>query len=239
MRTVPVGFGTWVLACIVTLPARGQEPVAKSRIVAASLFKNGLAAIKREVVLPGPGTFRLEDLPEPVHGTWWVESSAVVETTVKMRDVEAPAGAGIQFQHDLAGRKVTVTFKDGKPEPVTGIVLNVARPKEEETFLEEHEVREALLRAATGDRYLVLKTARGRMFIDPAQIVVLELEGAEEPVHRKRRPVLLLSAPQAQKGDKISLTYLTHGLAWRQATGWTSATQRPSPLNWRPSSRTS
>src|SRR5437867_1578970 len=88
------------------LPA--QEQVAKSKIISAGLFKNGLAVIKREIDLPGAGTYRLEDLPEPVHGTWWVESTAVVETTTKMRDVEVPVGADIHFQKDLAGKKVTV-----------------------------------------------------------------------------------------------------------------------------------
>jgi len=34
------------------------------------LFKNGLAVIKREVTLGKAGTYVLDDVPEPVHGTY-------------------------------------------------------------------------------------------------------------------------------------------------------------------------
>src|SRR5437763_8840976 len=100
--------------------APAQEPVVASKVVAAGLFKNGLAVIKREVVLPGAGTYRLEGLPEPVHGTWWVESATPVETMAKMEEVETAAGGNVHFQDSLAGAKVTVHFKGGKPEPATG-----------------------------------------------------------------------------------------------------------------------
>ncbi len=188
-----------------------QEPVAPSKIFAAGLFKNGLAVIKREIVLPGPGTYRLEDLPEPVHGTWWIESAAAVETTVKTRAVEVPAGTNVRFQEDLAGKKVTVYFKDGKPDPVTGTVLKMARPKDETAVPVDIHGR-ALEVADRG--FLVLKTGKGRMFIDRAIIGILEVEGADEPVRKEWKPVLLVSAPKADKNDKIYVTYLTHGLAW-------------------------
>ena len=192
-------------------PAPAQEPLAKSKIVAAGLFKNGLAVIKREVVLPGPGTYRLEDLPEPVHGTWWIESGAAVETTVKTREVDGPAGANVHFQDDLAGRKVTVHFRDGKPEPVTGVVVKFPKAKDDRTGLEEAAVPVA----REASRFLVLQTAKARLFIDPAQIAILEAEGLDEPPVRKERwPVLVLSAPKAQKDDKVMITYVTHGLAW-------------------------
>ena len=203
MRTFSLGF-----LMLFAAAAPAQEPAAKSKIVAAGLFKNGLAVIQREVVLPGPGTHRLEDLPEPVHGTWWIESKAAVETTVKTKEVEVPAGGNVHFQNDLAGRKVTVHFRDGKPDPVSGIVLKVARPKEEVISGEA-----AAAPAETG-RFLVLKTAKGRMFIDPAQIAILDADGADEPVRKEKRSVLFLSAPKAQANDKVMITYLTHGLAW-------------------------
>ena len=41
-----------------------------SRITSVGLFKNGLAVVKRTVKLPGPGTYRIDDVPQPVHGTF-------------------------------------------------------------------------------------------------------------------------------------------------------------------------
>jgi hypothetical protein len=212
MRTFSTVLALFLFAT--ALPA--QEQVAKSKIVAAGLFKNGLAVIKREIDLPGPGTVRLEDVPEPVHGTWWVESSAVVETTTKMREVEAPAGADVSFQHDLAGRKVTVHFKGGKPDPVAGTVVKMPRPQPEAVLVSLDRYGRAVhpvhVEAGAG-RFLVLKTSKGRMFIDSADISILETDGAE-PIKTERRPVLLVTAPKATKNDKLYVTYLTHGLAW-------------------------
>jgi hypothetical protein len=175
--------------------AAAQEPVAKSKIVAAGLFKNGLAVIKREVVLPGAGTYRLEELPDPVHGTWWVESATPVETSVKTREVLVPADGDTHFQDNLAGSTATVHFKGGKPEPVSGTVLKTAGKGE-------------------AGQFLVLKTAKSRLFIDPGQIAMVEADGNDAPTRKMNRPVLLLAGPGARPNEKIMVTYLTHGLAW-------------------------
>ncbi|MFH0938622.1 MAG: hypothetical protein V1899_05000 [Planctomycetota bacterium] len=74
------------LGCLFVSAA--EETTVQSRVVAVGLFKNGLATIKREVKLPGPGTYRIDAMPEPVHGTWWVESDSVIETRTTTREVE-------------------------------------------------------------------------------------------------------------------------------------------------------
>ena len=65
------------------LPA--QEAVAKSKIVSVGLFKNGLAVVKREVLIDKAGTYRLDASPEPVHGSFWIEANSKVEAAVRMR----------------------------------------------------------------------------------------------------------------------------------------------------------
>jgi hypothetical protein len=201
-----------IVGAVLLLVASGgtaQEPVAASKVVAANLFKNGLAVIRREIVLPGPGTFRIEDLPEPVHGTWWVESKTAVETMVKMREVETPAGSDVDFQNDFAGKKVSVLFRDGKLAPVSGMVLKLPPPRDEPRV----DIHGRAPHQATG-RFLVLKTTTGRLYIDPAQIAALELNDRDEPIHRERKPFLLISAPAAAANEKVHVSYLTHGLAW-------------------------
>ena len=61
-------------------------------------------------------------MPQPVHGTFWIESAGPVETMAKMRDVEVPASetAPGNLQEDLAGKKVTLHFKGGNRPPVSG-----------------------------------------------------------------------------------------------------------------------
>src|ERR1035438_8017720 len=96
--------------------APAQETVAKSKIVSVGLFKNGLAVVKREVLIDKAGVYRLDASPEPVHGSFWLEASAKVAAAVRMRDVEVPlhAEGGMRLQHDLAGKTVTLTFRNEK-----------------------------------------------------------------------------------------------------------------------------
>src|SRR5438132_10105094 len=81
MRTC-IGTALVLAALALVNPVRADDTPAKSKIVAVGLFKNGLAVVKREVTLGKPGVYVLDDVPNPVHGTYWVESSSPVETTV-------------------------------------------------------------------------------------------------------------------------------------------------------------
>src|SRR5205807_3756335 len=95
MRTSVVAtvLGVWLVGAS---PARAggvpaEEKAAESRVVSVGLFKNGLAVVRREVTLPGPGTYRLGAMPDAVHGTFWVESDAKVEARVREREIDVPA----------------------------------------------------------------------------------------------------------------------------------------------------
>ena len=104
----------------------------KGKIVAVDLFKNGLAVIKCDVTLARPGTYVLEEVPNPVHGTYWIENGGNVETVIKMSDVEVPVGETVagSLQEDLGGKKVTLHFKGGNRPPVVGTMMKLkpARP---------------------------------------------------------------------------------------------------------------
>jgi hypothetical protein len=66
--------------------SHAEETLVKSQIVSIGLFKNGLAVVRRTVPIQGTGVYRLEDVPNPVHGTFWIESqNAKVVTRVTSR----------------------------------------------------------------------------------------------------------------------------------------------------------
>src|SRR5580765_4181353 len=117
-RTVALGIIVFLLGA----PARADDTPMKGKIVAVDLFKNGLAVVTCEVTLGKSGSYILDEVPSPVHGTFYIESPTPVEAAVKMREVEVPvAEAGIgDLQTDLAGKKVTLTFKGTNRPPVTG-----------------------------------------------------------------------------------------------------------------------
>ncbi len=187
-----------------------QEATAKSRVVSVGLFKNGLAVVKREVTVPGPGTYRLTTDAEPVHGTFWIESDGKVEAAVKMRDVELPRhiSALVDLQEELGGKKVTMTFRNEKLAPVTGTLLKIARKPSNEP-----PVPPELAPQHAGERFYILQTAKGRLYVSPGEVASVLADEVSDKV-TQRRPVLVLTVGKAAKQPTIHVTYLAHGLAW-------------------------
>ena len=210
----------FILSCATLLcingMTRADEQAVKSRIVSVGLFKNGLAVVKREVDVPGPGTYRMADVPEPIHGTYWVESNLPVETLVQTRATEVPADSvGGTLQEELAGKKVTVYFRGEKLTPLSGAVVPPPKPQPEE-FPSTHLGMPAYTprpEPSPMSRFIILKTAKGRAYVDPSDIAYYEAEGMNEKVTR-RKPVLVLNVMGEGKPGKVQVSYLAYGLSW-------------------------
>jgi hypothetical protein len=190
-----------MLAVVVSLAiahvtGTAQETVAKSNIVSVGVFKNGLALVQQEVQVPGAGTYRLETVPSPVHGTFWIKSNCQVESALKLVDVETPRPVG-GLQDELAGKEVTLHLKDRANQPgITGTVEQTAR---------------------NPAGFLVLKTANGATYINPSEIAFLEVKGggkAKDSTVKKQRPELVLTIAKTDKKPAITVSYLTHGFTW-------------------------
>jgi hypothetical protein len=190
-----------VAAMLPATPAIAADTSVKSKIVGVDLFKNGLAIVKREATLGKTGVYTIDDVPSPVHGTFWIDSTGTVDVMVKMRDVEVPLSESPpgNLQDDLAGKKVTVHFKGDKRTPVSGMVVKFKPAKGEEL--------------AVG-RFLVLQTTKGRAYIEPSEVAAVESEDASDKVIR-RRPQLVLSLSDTDKAEtKVTIRYIAHGLSW-------------------------
>lgn len=202
----------WALLAVLigTAHLNAQETIAKSKIVSVGLFKNGLAVVKREVQIAKEGTYRLDASPEPVHGSFWIESTGKVEAAVKMRDVEVPlhAEAGMRLQHDLAGKKVTLTFRNDKLGSVTGTLVKLAKPELPEGT-RPHERGQV----GGGEQFLILKTAKGRLYVNPQDVMMVQTDDADDKIVQ-RKPVLLLTVEKGDKKPAVFVSYLTSGLAW-------------------------
>jgi hypothetical protein len=183
-------------------PIRADETPIKSKIVAVDLFKNGLAVVKREATLAKPGVYVIDDVPNPVHGTFWIESAGTVETLVQMRDVEVPVNETTvgNLQDDLAGRKVTLHFKSERQAPVVGTMMKIKLSKTDEVV--------------QPGRYLVIQSPKGRVYVDSTEVASIEADDAGEKVKR-RQPRLVLTLGATEKADtRVVIRYLTHGLSW-------------------------
>src|SRR5262249_35193334 len=145
-----------------------DEKAAKGRLVSLNLFKNGLVVVRVEVAMDGPGVYVLDRVPAPVHGTYWVQSDAEVESQVQTREVEVPApeAAGGNLQVELAGKKVTVPLRGGQAPPIGGAVVQPPQPRAEPADADAAMPRpDPISPAAQPGRYLLIQTARGRAYV--------------------------------------------------------------------------
>ncbi|MBI2192584.1 MAG: hypothetical protein HYU36_11430 [Planctomycetes bacterium] len=202
-----------------------EERPASSRIESLGLFKNGLAVVQRVATVAGPGLYRLDSIPEAVHGTFWVAADARVEAMVVARDVEVsePGPVGHDLQRELAGRKVLIRFRDEKMAPVEGTVVKFESPRGAEFWDRTYQpVQQSIwwpygsrpAPASTPSRFLLIDTVEARLYVDTGMIGTLRVEGPEGAA-RRRQPVLVVAVIEA-KQDPVTLRfqYLAKGMAW-------------------------
>ncbi len=212
-----------LLIVMFSYPAAGAEKQGESRIRWVDLFKNGLAVVRRTVSIPEPGAYRVEDVPEPVHGTFWIQSDAKVTTRLTMRTVEAPVDrlSKADFQEALVGKEVVIHFSQSGIPPATGKVVAIGPAEGEEAWNRTYEQPRyayyyygSRSGPSQGGGLLVLETERGRAYVDTAMIAYLEAKGSTGPI-QQRRPVLLLSvAEMKNKPATVEISYLAKGMAW-------------------------
>lgn len=212
-----------VVVLIAACYVQAEEAAVESRIVSVGMFKNGLALVKRTVSIPAPGTYALSDVPDPVHGTFWIESDAKVETRVTIREFQEP-GRGESLYEELAGRKVIIHFRDGRIQPASGTVVSPKADGEKKWDRAYENFSRWWYGSSSRPsgrnlsdkqpRYLVMETERGRIYVEPSMIAYAQAEGEPAKVTR-RRPVLLFNVTaMKEKPATILVTYLTKGMAW-------------------------
>ncbi|MGA2061770.1 MAG: hypothetical protein ABSG67_14890 [Thermoguttaceae bacterium] len=207
-----------------------EEKPLTTRITSLGLFKNGLAVVQRTAKIERAGTYRVEDVPEPIHGTFWVESDASVSTRVTQRTVEVPLDKAMpgNIQEDLAGRDVVIHFAEQGIGPAEGTVLAIDPPHGSAAWNRRYEQPNYYYGYGAWDRYsggnpvgsassarfLLLKTKDGQSYIDSSKIAYLEAKGKSAAV-RQRKAVLLFTVGELkQKNAMLSISYLAKGMAW-------------------------
>jgi len=208
-----------------------EEVPAESRVASIDLFKNGLAVVRRTVEIPAPGIYRIDNVPEPVHGTFWIESDAEVVVRITSREVEEPVlrSPGAPDQSELAGRNVVVFFQDGGIPPVNGRVAAIEPVSGAAAWNRTYNQPDryygyygSLYSGYSGGRgpqpggggFLILEREGGRSYVNAALIAHIQVEDKTGTV-RRRRPVLLLSVSgESGKPAAVRITYLAKGMSW-------------------------
>lgn len=204
-------------------PLHAAETTVSSTVRSVGLFKNGVVVVQEEIDVPGSGRFLLKQVPVSIHGTFFLESNAVVETRVTQRDVTEPLDDGqpLDFQKDFAGQQVKIYFNSEKAEPVVGRVVNVPQadlnhPQAQMPGRFQNGARSDLAvitpmqRAAW--RGLILDTDAGRTYLTDASFYRIDTEKVIDTVQRKRTAMVF--DVKSNGPAKIRLFYLTKGITW-------------------------
>ena len=211
--------------------AFADTTTVESTVAEVHLCKNGLAAIRRTVDVPGPGTYRLDGLPAPVHGTFWVTGPAPIAARASTEDVQVPfkERSSIDLQNELGGKQVTLYFRDGTIAPVTGMVVE-AKPIADAGAGPLPVLSPQGLSGSPG-RFLVMKVGADRIYVDTSMIAYANVRDAGDTI-AETRPVLVLEVGTGESGPlTVEISYLAHGLSW--APGYRVDLSNPTTLSIR------
>lgn len=223
-------------------PSRPVPVVGK--IASLGVFKNGIAVVEERFEVSGPGRYATSTPPSPLHGTFFIESDGVVETTSTVDDVEIPISEAteIDWTQDFSGRKVRVLLP-GESEPRELRIVPTGRSDDGETESDGASVdaasrwNGAFSSALSTQTFGVSRSNVGGVLFatddgetiwvnDAPEIKVVSTAPGEGPttVWRKRPRLIFDVKPSgdgAEKGETgkngpttIRLFYLTRGATW-------------------------
>lgn len=206
------------------------DSTVESRVDSVGLFKNGVAVITRTIEVPGPGVYVLETVPLAVHGSFWLESDAIITTTTRSRNVEVPldTASGSNLREELMGREVTARLREPGDAVYSGRVVMLEPRASDEPFSRRYEASPwgSWHPSAAGRGQpvrtgaLMLDDGQTRHYITLDVIAAVTVHDPQQTMVR-RQPVLELTvdapAPAVAGPFTVTLTYLAKGITWAPA----------------------
>ncbi|MGH7149221.1 MAG: hypothetical protein ACREIU_00910, partial [Planctomycetota bacterium] len=195
------------------------EVALETRVRSAALFKNGLGFVRREGAIPaGAQSVRIEPLPVPVHGTFWIVADPARARLgpARARRTEIRERFPAVTMEDLlranVGRPVTLVM--GEKDSVEGTIEAVTEvPLPSPADGADGAI---YVPPSTGPLALV-RTAGGSIAIPTIEVRRLRVEGGAlaTEASRRREGVSLSCPVEGKEGPTpISLLYLERGLTW-------------------------
>ena len=206
----------FVNLCFLLFSVQGEVVIRQEKIESVGLFKNGIAVIKSSIAIDKNGIYSLEDLPLPVHGTFWIESDARVITRVISKEVEVPLAQKhlLQYHKIINGRDVVVSLKN--KQEISGKVISLKGKQEWSTNYQPQ--RNPYFNFNNNSlnlpqNVIMLKNENGQVIINTSEISHIVVRGEIAKIKVKKQ-VMMFDVKGASKESKIFISYLTKGAAW-------------------------
>src|SRR5258706_1176002 len=209
-----------LLLAPVLAPLAPQLPAAvPTKVRSAALFKNGLAFVQRSGVAPADSAqARIDSLPVPTHGTFWVTAgngapalvSAVARKTERVERVAATNM--MELLQANVGQKLTLFL--GEKETIVGTLVSMPEPRP----LEPEEIPRYGYMPQSIHSLLIFDTENSTTAVDPNRVSrISAASGALNREFERRHPgaSLTLEFAAASKAPApFELRYLERGLTW-------------------------
>ena len=214
-----------VLLLATILSVTGNEVVVQPKIESVGVFKNGIAVVRASFNVPGPGSYRWDQVPQAIHATFSVDSEAVLTTRSTRRMLDVPADpSSPEIQDALAGKNVVISLsgEHGQaPVSVSGRIWQVPTSPVKLGQSPQESTRSDFYsgivpRISQPSDFLILESAKGREYISRKSITSISAEGPFLPTSRQvEKPVLVFEVTSGS--GKVTLSYLTRGITWLPA----------------------
>ncbi len=185
-----------------------------------SLFENGYGFISQRAALSEGTKIRLNSLPVPVSGSFWIASEQGVEIerlVSGMLDYKVSAALNpFTLAAANAGARARVTFVRGEQPPnfAEGIILPFPQSREERIGNTIDQISEPSDNPLLGS-VLLLKLPNRTLALREAQILdITYLDPIKLPTVTERRPGVELELSSPAQGKLIETTSLSSGITW-------------------------
>jgi hypothetical protein len=227
-----------VLVTLALAVAAFAQQALTSTVTSVALFKQGYGVIVREVTLPAGQTESIiNDVPVPVHGTFWIQTApAVGLTSVLATEGDKPRTVPVVSLAELlranVGEKVELKTMDGYEADggwVAGKLLSVAENREAagtryasqpdifgRTYPSSNYSSYNPLAAGAAD-LVILQQDTGPLALPLSSIRQIRKAAADGPLKTTlalKETGAVLKLRSNGTGGKAIISYLTRGLTW-------------------------
>lgn len=170
-------------------------------IVKAAVFKNGYAFISRTFDAgPEGGKYFITDIPQMVHGTFWIESVNGADVRIAEKKESSSFTSPDFSSKSWLGKRATVLMENH--DEITGSIV--------------------MLMPSEDGKYLILETENGVEILDFKSVRRVQIHSKKDSfthtaVNVSTRMVLEFTVAPAKKKQIVTFSYLIKGLYWAPA----------------------
>jgi len=223
-RSLRVGLLALGICCVCSICASAQETPISGVVESIGVFKNGVVVVSERFDVPRAGRYATIAPPAPLHGAFFVESDALVETTASSAEMEIPLAdaSDIDWRRDFQNRWLRVVLPN-ETEPRTVRVLPTKAPELNSLSSIELSALSSGYRNVASptsiSQGVLLECENGETIwlANPSSLASVTMAKGDLPAtvtRKKERLIFDVKPIENAKSATIRLVYLTRGATW-------------------------